>query len=486
MSIKTESTNEIIRKEFTETINKDSLKTHISIDLDDKNIMNEEGHSLVGNFINMLHGEMGFKADNNLMQLIPLSMASTTASNFTSVSNSGGKVLIIMSGSVVNYGMDHFIIRTITSTNRALAPFLNQILQGTRVSSTQILTQIDWDAAYTGSAGKVIITKPERYNAANGTKNIGLSLVVGTSNADTTIDSYYIYENQEAITNGTQSSGLVSTDNNLDVAYFPISRQFTNTSQSPVTINEIGLYAKVPGATTLGGDPPYILIARDKLSSPVVIPAGSTVYATYTMKTSITSGNGGVSNNHGFTYQLLQILCALHKPSTEIPIMLRSGSTTLSMNDYNSTMLRIAGFQNDFRFVWDKISDLATPGNKYSPLGIMIGTGTEQTVDITNFDIGVPIEHNANIQYHNTWIESIQTSQNSRSFIIRTLVRNTCYSPIIVGEIGLFVSAKSFSTTINVPAYPSLIYRNVMKESERFNIPSGNYCIVSLTISLVV
>lgn len=482
MTVETEIADEIISKGFVETINKDSLKTHISIDLDGKNIVNEEGHSLVGAFINMLHALMGNKADNDLMEIVATIMGESSAGNFTSVSNSGGFVRINLPQPYAVNGTDKVVIRQITSSNVTMAGFVDQVLPCTRgADSYGVLTQIPWDAAYTGTTGKVLIMKPERFNRSSGTL-LSYALRVGTGTADTTIDDYYIFDSN-SLSKGTLSIGPVATDNNLDIAYLPFSRSFTNSSQTPITIGEIGIYARVNGGTSLGGEDPYVLIARDKITPAIVLPAGSTVYATYTMKTSITSGNGGANNNHGFTYQFLQLLHALSSSNGSVNITPRDG---ISIVIPNSTVangaFRVNGCQCSFLPQWDSqfIGTRVT-----SPLGIMVGTGTEQTVDITNFDLGVPLEHDSQVQYHNTWIEPIQHGDSMRKIVVKTLIRNITNGTITVGEIGLFVAARNVDSSY-APYTPVLIYRNTMQASERFTIPTGGYCVVSLTISLVV
>jgi len=113
-------------------------------------------------------------------------------------------------------------------------------------------------------------------------------IVVGIGKATPTPNDI---ELQDQIANGTgsgqlqyglhtfvPSSGSVNVSNNT--AYFQITRTFSNSSGSTITVSEVGLMAATKDTN---GNTDYVLLIHDLLSSPIAIPNGSVLAITYTI-----------------------------------------------------------------------------------------------------------------------------------------------------------------------------------------------------------
>jgi hypothetical protein len=113
-------------------------------------------------------------------------------------------------------------------------------------------------------------------------------LVVGSGTASNTVGTYAL---QSLISHGTGSGqlsygshtfeDLVVSDSTI---YFRIIRTFTNNSGASITVNEIGLYAKVQDS---GGTARIFCIARDVLSTGVTVDNGKTLTVRYILSVTV-------------------------------------------------------------------------------------------------------------------------------------------------------------------------------------------------------
>jgi hypothetical protein len=113
-------------------------------------------------------------------------------------------------------------------------------------------------------------------------------LVVGSGTASNTVGTYAL---QSLISHGTGSGQLSYGSHTFEdlvvsgsTIYFRIIRTFTNNSGASITVNEIGLYARVQDS---GGTARIFCIARDVLSTGVTVDNGKTLTVRYILSVTV-------------------------------------------------------------------------------------------------------------------------------------------------------------------------------------------------------
>jgi hypothetical protein len=114
-------------------------------------------------------------------------------------------------------------------------------------------------------------------------------IVVGSSDTPVSIGQYSL---QSLINHGTGSGQLSYGATTVEplvkdtIWYFRVVRTFSNSSGATITVREIGLYVRLG---TITASPYYtsVMFARDVPTSPITVPAGSTLTVRYIISHSL-------------------------------------------------------------------------------------------------------------------------------------------------------------------------------------------------------
>jgi len=300
MNISTKTSAEVtettIKEVSTElNINKKHVKTHVKLDMGGKTILDEDGHSILANF--------GRYMEFLMCGTTPIAKPSFTLSRMGVVSRgtggSAGKLVVTFpSYQYLASGPD------LSKTISLYVPDYSNIhlipigVTSARTSSPYTVT-CDFDISstdYDGLIGESVICCAY-YTVGfelRGPKNSTgickdtLELLVGVNDAVVTIDDREFYNVPTNLLTPSGTSVTITSDSSTDETYLTASCSYTNSTDTPIVIREIGLKANVNynnGAnynTSIGKYGLKLLIARDVIDE-VTIPVGRPLNVTYTI-----------------------------------------------------------------------------------------------------------------------------------------------------------------------------------------------------------
>jgi hypothetical protein len=138
------------------------------------------------------------------------------------------------------------------------------------------------DTSNTARALQIVSGASGNYGGAAPAGDTSAGILVGTSDTPVSLAQYNLLG---LITHGTGSGqlsyGATGVENlTIDSTYyFRIIRTFTNNSGASITVREIGLFLKPAGNS--------YMFARDVPTSPITVPAGSTLTLRYIISHSL-------------------------------------------------------------------------------------------------------------------------------------------------------------------------------------------------------
>jgi hypothetical protein len=164
--------------------------------------------------------------------------------------------------------------------------FLWMLFQGANVTSVASRYQADTPAAIRNTANTSkamgLVSSNSTYLGVGVGAGELVGIVVGASDAAVNINQYDLVSK---ILHGAGAGQLFYGANTVDslsetssTFTFRVVRSMTNQSGGSVTVREIGLFIKL---STSPGDIYVSMLARDVLSSPITVPAGSTLTVRY-------------------------------------------------------------------------------------------------------------------------------------------------------------------------------------------------------------
>jgi hypothetical protein len=170
--------------------------------------------------------------------------------------------------------------------------FLWMLFQGASLTSVASRYQADTPAAIrnTANASRAmgLVSSYSTYLGVGVGAGELVGIVVGASDAPVTIGQYDLVSK---ILHGTGTGQLFYNANAVEALSdtsspytFRVVRTMTNQSGGSVTVREIGLFIKL---STSPGDIYVSMLARDVLTTPITVPAGSTLTVRYIISHSV-------------------------------------------------------------------------------------------------------------------------------------------------------------------------------------------------------
>lgn len=502
----TEVTETTIKEVSTElNINKKHVKTHVKLDMDGKTILDEDGHSILANF-------------GRYMEFL---MAGTTPIAYPSFTLSRAGVVSRGTGSSAGLLVLTFPTRECIEiepnrpkTISLYAPdyeeiHLTPIAIKTASSSSPypITCYADISASiYDDLVGTSVIcciyytngielrgrtTYPRTFKNA-------LELLVGVNDAVVTIDDIAFHNVPTNLLTPSSTSVTISFDSSTDETYLNVSCSYTNSTDAPIVIREIGLKANAPSVgygyqiyntnISSGEYALKLLIARDVIDE-VTIPVGRTLNVTYTIMSRIDT-----STNSGFTNNFLSGIGSVLSTTSHSIINENGASITLPSNvDTNETY-------GDWLFCGSSIpyckyrmisirARLGLDPHTWRP-GVLLCSGTNDTQDVTNYIPVLEIPNGTGtgeLEYLMSWGEEGTLDSTSYSFTLKRLVRNSSGADIEVKALALISNAKNYEIigAVGVGGGVLLAQTN-LDPTDFITIPNGKMCIVSYTIKVKI
>ena len=504
----TEVTETTIKEVSTElNINKKHVKTHVKLDLGGKTILDEDGHSILANF--------GRYMEFLMCGTTPIAKPSYTLSRMGVVSRStGGKLVVTFpttqylgTGSdpktislyVPDYPNIHLIPIGITTVSTS-SPF--PVTCDFDISSTDydglIGRSVNCCAYYTD--GFKLIGLPN----VNGIYRDILELLVGVNDAVVTIDDREFYNVPSDLLTPSETSVTITSDTSTDETYLTASCSYTNSTDAPIVIREIGLKANGLSYSinyvynyNTSGEYMYhglkLLIARDVIDE-VTIPVGRTLNVTYTIMSKIAKSTGaeGANTDSGFTNNFLTGVGSVLASQLSASIIKESGSSsslptnpTSSYSDWLFCGSSIPSCKNRF------ISTRAKLGNELDTWrpGVLLCSGPNDTQDVTNYIPGLEIPNGTGtgeLEYLMSWGEEGTLDSTSYSFTLKRLVRNSSGADIEVKALALISNQYSATMGAMVIGDGMLLAQTNLDPPDFITIPNGKMCIVSYTIKVEI
>lgn len=229
---------------------------------------------------------------------------------------------------------------------------------------------------------------------------------------------------------------------------FTSSRGFTNSSAADITVTEVGIVCLVYEASA--NNQYAMLISRDVLSSPIIIPIGKTLTLNYRIK-AVPAANGGLVR--GFIESLYQQNYTLAANMTDIHGTTRSVGAIYAANYRGNTAAgrsaNVATTGNSTGLA--PMLNLAGPvGGEMnsSTLGLVIGSGiTAPTVaDTTMAGWILTGSGIGQLATHGTYVEQtvVDATTNSAYLDLTKIVENRSLAPVTIKEVGYTGLAGAF------------------------------------------
>lgn len=504
----TEVTETTIKEVSTElNINKKHVKTHVKLDVDGKTILDEDGHSILANF--------GRYMEFLMCGTTPIAKPSFTFSRTGVVSRgtggSAGKLVVTFPSTqyleyypelsktislyVPDYPNIHLIPIGITSAS-TYSPYT--VTCDFDISSTD----------YDGLIGESVICcayytagfKLKGRDGAPGIYKDSLSLLVGVNDAAVTIDDIAFHNVPSNLLTQSSTSTTITSDASTDETYLTASCSYTNATDAPVVIREIGLKANAinpAGNYNTSGSYRYyglkLLIARDVIDE-VTIPVGRTLNVTYTIMSKIakSTGTGGANTDSGFTNNFLIGIGSVLASQLSASVIRESGSSSSLPSDSTS-------YYGDWLFCGSSIPScknrlistrlkLGAELDTWRP-GVLLCSGANDTQDVTNHIPVLEIPNGTGtgeLEYLMSWGEEGTLDSTSYSFTLKRLVRNSSGADIEVKALALISNVYSITIGALASGNGMLLAQTNLDPTDFFTIPNGKMCIVSYTIKVEV
>lgn len=243
------------------------------------------------------------------------------------------------------------------------------------------------------------------------------------------------------------------------------SANITNNSGDNLSIQEIGLYARLFDATN---DNRYVLIARDVVNT--TLTDGSSATVSYKFQTTFSSPGGLLQ---AFLLQLYRQFAPSASDTTIVDV---NGGNHIRGEDFSQFYM--IGTSADYQ----GINEFAIGGTS-DFLGPQIGTGTT-AVAIDDNALETRIAHgetSGQMIHHGAYLNNFQISGTTATFDIVKIFENASGGSITVNEIGLYESSDIFEGQI----YGVLcMYREVLASGVA--VANGQLLKVTITVELTV
>ena len=446
------ATKKMINLNHDLVINRGDLDLYLEAKIDDEVVLSKKGDSLVANFVKLFFsaaGEYQTVGDQPWRNV-------TNPITITNVSSGTGGVVRI----TVASGMT--ASATKVSVHGVQGVSINGVYDYNYISTTAIeLVGTTYGAGWTSGTGAIQFFLPAQ--GTGGPRNFAdANLIVGTGTTAVAITDWHL-DNKipEGTTTGklVHNSTIISEDtSDATTAQITITRTFTNSGPSTITINEAGLEVSFgsSSATTLRH-----LVMRDLLPGGVAVAVGKTLTINYRIKTQLSAG----TNPGGFIANFMKMLYKQMAATTRAIIDINNVSTSAYHNCITFNFLSSGGDNRQF-YGLDG-TQFNTEGWKK---GIVVGIGTTST-SMNDYFLETPVEHGSGsgemLQY-GCFVSDYVVDATSAQFKVYKIFENVSGTSITINEIGLTAGAVAYDNSTSAGAEGrlaakwALIARNIL------------------------
>ena len=518
MTIKSNYSKKTSIKEYTEhrsalSINKEHMKTHIKATLDDGTvILDEDGHSLVGNFAKMLHGFMGGQSQNYADEYLPFTYLEKRTLKITKLMrNSQWYVAIVgvyADYLAINYANTAFILVGTDLHSDLTVPLTTFYQQSDPTSGGtgywRLFLNLPWDAAYDGDIDKEVTVYFRSKPGLITRMSLGYTaprpatffLCLGDGDAVVDIGDTFFHP----VNRSHSSTPVVTNDPGIDEAYLTQTIGFVNNTAADIVTKEIAwLMRNINNYSYNNSYIEGVLLARDKFSAPITIPVARTLSVSYTVKTTTIKHVAGQPNDDsGITQNLLLALAFINGMSSASRYVITTDNANVSAN-INEGYLR--QFLSVCSGGWSAqprgYKETVTSENNLTYLpGLILCSEINDSMDVTNYAASFPIPNGVEtyeqggstkgkLVYRESWVEPLVLGANYVSFDIVRLVENLSGQTVSVRGIALYAQVRNDDSYNFVTSAMMLAQANLLP-ADQFDIAPGQMAKVYYTIKVEV